>query len=78
MASSTLPIPGSAYGPCETDCAHHDCAATRAMAAKNCCYCSTVIGYDRHFYDGEVAGTLVHASCYENACLRGETRQAHG
>lgn len=73
MASAVLPIPGTEYGPCETECAHIDCAKTREMAAKRCRFCGEIIGFDRHFYDDDAAGAargdLVHASCLETSVL---------
>lgn len=36
MAASTLPAPGTRFGPCEPQCSHIDCEATRKMAAAIC------------------------------------------
>lgn len=50
MAAGALPPPGSEYGPCETECKHTDCAATRREAAEVCDECHKPIGYDRRFF----------------------------
>jgi hypothetical protein len=64
MAPSALPKPGSKYGPCKTACQHTDCAATRAMADRNCTGCGDKIGYERPFYRDD-ADDLIHAVCAE-------------
>lgn len=66
MAASTLPLPGSKFGPCELEdkCTHHDCAELRIMAEAICPYCKLPIGWDRRFYDD--GGQLVHAACLED------------
>ena len=68
MAASTLPAPGTEYGPCGGPCAHTDCAHTRRMAAVVCPLCEEEIGYGRRFYnDGQPGGfDLVHALCAED------------
>jgi hypothetical protein len=38
-------------GPCVDDCAHIDCAATKAQAASLCSVCDKPIGYDVPVYD---------------------------
>lgn len=68
MAAGMLSSPGTEYGPCENDCDHRDCAATRTMAATVCRICKVQIGYDRRFYsEGDPAKMvrrgLVHAVC---------------
>lgn len=77
MAAGTLPLPGTEFGPCADDCAHRDCAETRAMAATTCWRCEQPIGYDRAFYrmnPGSEAAAgesyLVHAGCEEAAAER--------
>jgi hypothetical protein len=64
MAASALPKPGSKYGPCETDCEHRDCAATREMADHNCVGCGDKIGYEIRFYRDD-DGDLIHMVCAE-------------
>ena len=66
MAAGRIPKPGTEYGPCETECQHRDCAASRKMSTAVCRYCSEPIGYDVRFYqeDGE---QIVHALCAEEA-----------
>lgn len=64
MAAGALPKPGTKYGPCKGTCAHTDCAATRAMAERNCVCCADTIGYERLFYR-EHDGHLIHAACAE-------------
>lgn len=68
MAAGMLASPGTEYGPCENDCDHRDCTATRKMAATVCRICKVQIGYDRRFYsEGDpvqmVRRGLVHAVC---------------
>ncbi len=57
MAAGYLSPPGTEYGPCDTDCAHTDCAQTRAMAKAPCVRCDKEIGYDTGFYRAEEAVT---------------------
>ena len=70
MAASTLPAPGTQYGPCAEPCSHTDCAHTRRMAAAVCPFCDEAIGYDRRFYNDGGASLggfdLVHALCAED------------
>lgn len=63
MAAGTLPKPGSTVGPCAEACGHLDCLETRKMAADNCHFCQTEIGYDRRFYLTD--NGLCHATCLE-------------
>ena len=71
MAASTLSAPGTEFGPCETDCHHRDCAATRIAAQGACQICGEPIGYDRRYYiasDGLPGrGPWEHADCVEAA-----------
>jgi hypothetical protein len=70
MAASTLPAPGTEYGPCHESCDHRDCARTRRDAAENCRLCGNEIGYETRFYsDPEPAwiSSLVHALCLERS-----------
>lgn len=66
MAASALPRPGTEYGPCEGSCEHTDCAATRAMADRNCAGCAEKIGYDQRFFR-EDDGSLLHMKCWTPA-----------
>lgn len=50
MAAGYLDRPGTKFGPCETECLHTDCAATRRMVASPCATCGEPIGYDRGFF----------------------------
>lgn len=61
MAVGYLPEPGTQYGPCQDDCAHTDCAATRRQAEQQCPHCGELINYERGFYNTDAG--LVHASC---------------
>lgn len=70
MAAGLLPPPGTRYGPCrEADCGHHDCAATRRVAAALCTLCSKPIGFDTRYYNERDrptdAWSYVHADCRE-------------
>ena len=67
MAAGVMPAPGTEYGPCEDECQHRDCAATRERAAFICRYCGEPIGYDTRFYiEGRPIDLLaVHALCAE-------------
>lgn len=65
MAASFLSKPGTKYGPCpKVDCGHTDCAATRAMAERNCIGCAEKIGYDQRFFR-EDNGDLIHMKCWK-------------
>lgn len=66
MAAGVLSKPGTQYGPCEVDCKHIDCAATRKQAETDCAKCALVIGYETRFYRLP-DGALVHAECEELA-----------
>lgn len=76
MAASTLPAPGTEYGPCAEPCSHTDCAHSRRMAAAVCPFCDEAIGYGRRFYnEGDPGGfDLVHALCLEDH-LDGQARE---
>lgn len=50
MAAGALSAPGTEYGPCETECRHTDCAASRREAAEVCDECHEPIGYERRFF----------------------------
>lgn len=50
MAAGILAAPGTEYGPCEGECQHTDCAATRSTATAECIHCDEPIGYDTRFY----------------------------
>jgi hypothetical protein len=65
MAAGTLPRPGTEYGPCEDDCEHTDCEATKTQAANECPLCHIQIGYGIRFYQRDDG--LVHARCVEKA-----------
>ena len=75
MAASTLPKPGTKYGPCATACKHVDCAQTREMSASLCDDCAEPIGYGARFYRtshgvAELVGAAerfgwAHARCVE-------------
>ncbi len=70
MAAGSLARPGTTYGPCEGQCQHTDCAATKAMAASACALCAQPIGYDTPMYhkpdDLPGEARWVHASCLES------------
>lgn len=76
MAAATLPAPGTRLGPCTGDCAHKDCACTRAMAGSKCRHCFEPIGFDAAFLNPQGpppldeqgdpaawAGRLAHEAC---------------
>lgn len=65
MASAAIPAPGTKFGPCENDCPHEDCAASRGDAAQICAGCGLEIGYERHWW--RVAGQPQHYSCTMDA-----------
>lgn len=67
MSASTLPSPGTKFGPCEPEekCSHRDCAELRNMAEATCHYCGLSIGWDRRFYS-DATGELMHADCLED------------
>lgn len=73
MAASSLAAPGTEYGPCADPCEHTDCAATRAMAARNCIGCAEEIGYDQRFFR-EDDGSLLHMKCWTPAREKGLIR----
>lgn len=62
MASGYLPKPGTPHGPCEGECQHKDCAATRRMAASKCTICRKRIGYEVAFFR-DAPDSLQHAKC---------------
>lgn len=67
MAAGILSKPGTKHGPCEGDCKHTDCAATRTLAGTVCPFCKEPIGYGRRFYgidEEDVAGEFAHETCY--------------
>lgn len=72
MAACRLPAPGTELGPCEKQCTHRDCAATREDAGRRCDRCGKPIGYEIRYYDvssrAAQAGQrlLAHASCEED------------
>lgn len=78
MAASTLPKPGTKYGPCGDGCTHRDCGITRRMAGEVCRFCDKAVGYDVRFFtdpkntrdvrgDSPESGpALVHADCLED------------
>lgn len=79
MAASTLPKPGTTYGPCLEPCQHKDCAGRRGMAASLCRFCGTAIGYETEFYDdgsGHPLLSLVHARCFERDIEAGRRAEA--
>lgn len=61
MAYSTLPHPGTAFGPCLEECTHRDCAETRRMAESICPVCGGSIGYYRSFSHGRQG--IAHFAC---------------
>lgn len=66
MAAGVLPKPGTKRGPCKTDCAHRDCAQTKADAMSVCRFCHKTIGYGNGFFRSH-AGALAHAMCVDLA-----------
>lgn len=93
MASSTLPEPGTKYGPCPSqrggsgvvlNCAHKDCAEMRLVAASVCLICGQAIGYGADYYrDPDTDGAVgvdrrwLHALCLELKIER-ERKAARG
>lgn len=74
MAAGILAGPGTEAGPCEGDCQHTDCAATREMAEAECVWCDEPIGYGVRFYEvdrfkhhslGPTIRVYAHALCVE-------------
>jgi hypothetical protein len=69
MAAGTLSAPGTEYGPCDSSCAHLDCAETRRQAETPCFLCHEPIGYERRFYRDRHISTgawrYAHAACLE-------------
>jgi len=53
LAATTLPVPGTKYGPCKKQCGHTDCQATREMAETPCKLCGKPIDYNTRFYEHE-------------------------
>lgn len=70
MSASILSKPGTLYGPCNSPCAHKDCAVTRSMAKSKCRICGKPIGYDTRYYS-EPGDILVHAVCLESDIEKG-------
>lgn len=67
MASVFLSKPGTEFGPCEGNCDHSDCAASRKMAESICTICGKPIGYDKRFFrdsDNPELGEYAHTACY--------------
>jgi len=62
MAYGILPSPGTELGPCEGECQHTDCAATRRDAAEVCQFCGEPIGYENKFTRARVVTDLEHDS----------------
>lgn len=72
MAAGMLPKPGTPLGPCDGECEHIDCAATREQAASACRLCHAEIGYDTRFYiDPENRSRYVHAACLSSVVWQG-------
>lgn len=67
MAYISLARPGTPNGPChngagyEKDCAHTDCAQTRATIRQQCPGCRQELGYERPIW--EVDGIMQHVGC---------------
>jgi hypothetical protein len=72
MGWETIAGPGTEFGPCQDDCQHTDCAATREMATSKCTICGEPIDYETKFYQEE-PGKYAHALCVWE---REEQRQA--
>lgn len=72
MVASTLPSPGTEFGPCQlkngNKCTHRDCADRRRMAEAICPYCKLPIGWEQRFYCDE--DQLMHAACLEDELER--------
>lgn len=71
MAASTLPAPGTEYGPCLDPCLHRDCVETRRMALARCDFCGDPIGYDVRYYRTDTGNDYAHAPCLETAIEEG-------
>ena len=69
MAATSIPAPGTDYGPCEAARAHRDCAGSRRMAAVVCPFCEKPIGYETRLYNEGAPGSyeLAHALCLEES-----------
>lgn len=61
MAAISNPEPGSQYGPCDGECKHIDCSATRADARRSCTVCMYPIGYNRMWW--MVEDQPMHREC---------------
>lgn len=65
-----VPAPGSELGPCEWDCTHKNCVASRTCAAALCEACSKKIGYEMPFRAmvvNPIDGTpviVLHEACW--------------
>ncbi len=63
MATSSLPAPGTQYGPCVETCTHRDCVCSREMASALCTLCTLPIGWETRFFGGGAESPLYHAAC---------------
>lgn len=63
MSWSVIQKPGSEFGPCEDECEHLDCKASRDMAETICRFCDEPIGYDRGLTREPEDERFVHSSC---------------
>jgi hypothetical protein len=75
-----IPEPGSTSGgPCETPCAHAECADAMATAAEVCGLCPDPIGFGAAYRYDDEHGT-VHADCladrYDSLPIDGATPAA--
>ncbi len=61
MAAGMISKPGTKYGPCEGECEHTDCAASREMVAGACAICDKPIGYESQFFCDD--GIYRHEGC---------------
>ena len=75
MASSFIPKPGTAYGPCNDGCKHRDCIAAWKTINTLCRICKEAISWERHYYQEEDWAALVHAVCLEQE-VEDERKQA--
>jgi hypothetical protein len=67
MGANVLSKPGSINGPCESQCNHVECKATREQAQSLCRFCGQPIGYETYFHrDPGDAKRLTHADCLED------------
>lgn len=68
MAAGILPPPGTANGPCMTECRHRYCAEMRRDAAQVCVHCGELISYGVPFCRDGSAWS--HAVCAERVAER--------